>query len=201
MPGQDDRIDQQPGWMRQFMGAPADLTKNSRANEQYAPPSRDARLRRAQEEALLDDQIWLLAQSEAYGAGNEGWFQNALSQTKAQIVAGYLKDHPPIARFVADHMAAGTCADAVRVLEEERRHRKTGPGGVTQETVNAWMLEYYQTAQKKGRPPPKRWPDAFNDCKKAVTSTDAQMREAMKQVPTDLKRPRGRLQQPYKSGE
>ena len=103
------------------------MSDGNKQRQQYAPPSLDLRLRRAQEEDLLDQEIWLLAQSEAYASRNAAWFSAAMSKSKPEIVSDYLRDHPPMARFVAEHQAAGTCGKAVEVIEAERAQRRAGP--------------------------------------------------------------------------
>ncbi len=177
-------------WMRPFTSGPADLAKLARGKAQYAPPSRDPVLRRAQDEDALEDQIWLLAVEEAYASNNAGWF-NAMHE-KRVIVADYLRRHPAMERFQKTHIAAGTCAEAVEAILKEKERRRHGPDPEkpAQEQVNAWILDLYQTANLKGHPPPKR-DTVLNDCRADIRATEEQMREAIKRVPNDLKRARG----------
>lgn len=179
-------------WMRPFMLPPADIEKVSRDRAQYAPPSRDPALRRAQEEELLTEQIWILALSEAYSTMNQGWLRAMQGQSKPQIADDFLRRHPPMARFVQSHIEAGTCAKAVEVLEEERARRRAGPpSAITQEQVSSWFLAYFEAARKEGRPPPKMEDDAFLACRRELGATDQQMRAAASAVPADRKRSRG----------
>lgn len=62
---------------------------------------------------------------------------------------------------------------------------------VCQDSVDSWMLEYYEAAKTSGRPPPKRVENAFFECRNAIKATDRQMRVAMKTIPDSLKAPRG----------
>lgn len=60
-----------------------------------------------------------------------------------------------------------------------------------QADVNAWMLSYYQKARDEGGPPPKRDEDAAPQCASAIGATQQQIRAALQEVPSDLKRRRG----------
>jgi hypothetical protein len=182
-----------------FKSAPADLSRLRDAG-QYAPPARDATLRRAQDEDALEHQIWLLALSEAYGARNLGWMRAMTGRSRPEIVADYYKRHPAMERFSKRHIEAGTCADAVRALREESERRKAGAEADAaasgrprppQEAVTTWICDYYAAAHQEGRPPPKRAEDAFPTCRKMIGATDDQIREAMHAVPRENKRRRG----------
>ncbi|HVE20462.1 MAG TPA: hypothetical protein VNC39_00665 [Acidocella sp.] len=112
-------------WLRPFMSGPADLSLPVGNSAPHAPPSRDLSLRRAQEAELLDEQIWLLAMSEAYAADNEALLRHMMDQTKAEVAADFLRRHPPFGRFVKEHIDAGTCGRAVQILIDERERRKS----------------------------------------------------------------------------
>jgi hypothetical protein len=73
----------------------------------------------------------------------------------------------------------------------ERAPRRAGRAQPTQATINAWILAYYQRARDEGRPAPKRDEAAFPACRDETGATFLQMKAAMRQVPTDLKRGKG----------
>ena len=175
------------------LSRPAETSIDAVAHARYTTPSRDRMLRRVQEEEALRDQIWQLALAEAYGNNNQAWFQKMAGCTKPEIIGDYLQRHPSMARFLESHVATGTCGDALGALEAERvRRRNDRNGGPSQMAVTAWMLKYYETAYRAGKPPPKRTEEAFQDCRADIQATDAQMRIALKSIPSDRKRQRGR---------
>ena len=59
-----------------------------------------------------------------------------------------------------------------------------------QPNVDRWILAVYSKAKSDGSPTPKR-AQVFRDCRAATHATEAQMKEAIRQVPSDLKRARG----------
>ncbi len=61
-----------------------------------------------------------------------------------------------------------------------------------QAAVDSWMLSFYRGAAERGEPPPKREEDAFPQCAKSIGASDRQMRVAMKNVPAEHKRRRGK---------
>jgi hypothetical protein len=60
-----------------------------------------------------------------------------------------------------------------------------------QQTVDEWLLDYFQKARRAGKSPPKRDLDAFPACRVEIGATVIQMRDAMKKIPSSLKRSRG----------
>jgi hypothetical protein len=179
-------------WMRPFMSPPMRLSRNAQ-EQPYAPPARDLLLRSAQEEEMLECEIWKLALSEAYSANNLGWLNRMAGCEKQMIIADYYRRHPAMERFVKAHTDKGTCGRAIEVLKEEQERRRAGPepSKATQEQVDSWMLEYHKTAEQEGRQPPKQADDSFLACRQAIGATDSQMRIAIKKVPPGIKRTRG----------
>lgn len=185
MSGGGDASEDDPfAWMRPFKSRPADLSEAPALNEQYAPPARDPALRRAQEEQMLADEIWRLALSEAYAARNLAWFRTVGGRERHEIIADFYRRHPPMQRFVAQHIANGTCADGVRAIQDERARRRNGEEAdlvtpkPSQDAVDRWMLDYYAAAHAADHEPPKREQDAFPSCRQAIGARDGQMRIA-----------------------
>jgi hypothetical protein len=193
--------DEEPfAWMRPFQSRPADFDRMAVGREQYAPSARDAMLRRMQEEEALDQEIWKLALSEAYGNLNLGWFNQMQGHSQQEIIADYFRRHPAMERFVKAHRDAGTCGQAIDDIQAEIARRRANPEADSamsgkpkpaQPEVSAWICSYYEQAYRDGREPPKRAEDVFPACRSAIGALDSQMREAMRLVPDEHKRKRG----------
>ncbi len=59
-----------------------------------------------------------------------------------------------------------------------------------QSAVESWIYDVYSNAKRDGSPPPKR-DRVISDCRAATHATNAQVKEAIRLVPSNLRRTRG----------
>jgi hypothetical protein len=159
--------------------------------------------------ATLEEAAYIVnlfaAMLDAYQAGERTWFVGDVTplegatngwqvlqakgqdrlEVRARDAAAWLWRTPKHCHLVPDWLAA-VLRPAQPVLGKEVTAVRP-----TQSDVNAWMQLYYQQARANGKPPPKRVDEAFRECADRHGATDAQMRAAMRTVPSDLKRTRG----------
>ncbi len=79
----------------------------------YPPP--DTSFKRAQDERLLMDKIWMMATTEAYVARQA----QKLSGSRDHVIDTFYSEQPELKRFVDRNIEAGTCHEALLQLNRQ----------------------------------------------------------------------------------
>lgn len=84
-------------------------------------------VKRVMDEMELEDELFRMAGADAYRRSIMHVIQGF---ERTQVIAWFLAQHPPLQRYVNDHIANGTCAAAVAELRSRRRGERQETEGV-----------------------------------------------------------------------
>ena len=78
-------------------------------------PPVDTSFKRAQDERLLMDKIWMMATTEAYVALQA----QKLNGSRDHVIEAFFSEYPELKRFVDRNIEAGTCHEALLQLDKQ----------------------------------------------------------------------------------
>lgn len=79
------------------------------------PSPTDTSFKRAQNERLLMDKIWMMATTEAYVARQA----QKLTGSRDHVIDAFFSEQPELKRFVERNIEAGTCHEALLQLNRQ----------------------------------------------------------------------------------